>query len=200
MFSGCTKRFFYICSGKNVFALTLNRPKFWNLESQNGWNKEKEQVIYWQKNLRRGHSLSHRDILLSRWAKGEKQWPWKDDMPAQCHYCRNDKGCCWATRIRGHGNRGVFNVPESIMLLLPYSNASLQRSCPLMYLSQANTILILMSAPSLSHFLHPSPAHCGCQLRILTCDSRYVCLVLMWVQVRIDAVIGVLEDNTKVKA
>lgn len=141
--------FFFTSAREKCFALNAHT------QSQKGCNKER--VIYWQKNLRRGHSLSHRDILPSRRAKGEKQWPWKDDMPAQCHYWRNNKGCCWATRIRGHGNRGVFNVPESIMLLLPYSNASLQRPCPLMYLSQANIILILMSAPSLSHFLHPSP-------------------------------------------
>lgn len=66
-------------------------------------------------------------------AKGVKQSPWKDDMPTQHHYCKYNKGCCWATRIRGHGNRGAFNVPESIMLLLPHNNASLQQSCPLMY-------------------------------------------------------------------
>lgn len=162
-------------------------------------NKKKEKLIGWQKTVRRGHSLSRRDILPSRRAKGEKQWPWKDDMPSQCYHCRNNKDCCWATRIRGHGNRGVFSVPESIMLLLPYSNASQQRSCPLMYLSQDNSILAPMSALSLSHFLHP------CTTIVVAsweCNhvSFYVCYMLwLWAQVRIDAFSNVVENNNTFK-
>lgn len=118
-------------------------------------NKEKL-TKNWQKNVLKGSGLFHRDILPEPRAKGEKQWPWKDDMPTQCFYCKYKKGSCKTTRISGHGNRGMFSVPESIMLLLLYSKASLQQRCPLMYPSQASTKLILMSVQSLSHFLHPS--------------------------------------------
>lgn len=110
--------------GENVllYTLLLNCPQF-AIQRVKRVGTKSRRMIYWQKIVTRGRSLPRRDIVPSRRAKGEKQWPWRDDMPAQCHHCRNNKGCCWATRIRGHGNRGALNYPESIMLLLPNRNA-----------------------------------------------------------------------------
>lgn len=162
---------FLYALGENVllYTLLLNCLQF-AIQRVKRVETKSRRMIYWQKIVTRGRSLPRRDIVPSRRAKGEKQWPWRDDMPAQCHHCRNNKGCCWATRIRGHGNRGALNYPESIMLLLPNRNAPPQRSCPLMYLLQAGLILILMFAPPLSYFLHPATPQCGCQPRTLTCD------------------------------
>ena len=61
-------------------------------------------------------------------------------MLTQCRYCRNNKGCGKAARMRGHGNRGVFNVPDVDYAVF----ASLQQSCPLMYFSQSTATLIII--------------------------------------------------------